>query len=83
MMAKTIKSCRLDQKQLDRIGKTLNYFGLGGSDTETIQVALNNLENVLQGNFTVNIIDVVNSIKQQNVTLGRFKKDVRQLKRHT
>ncbi len=77
------KSMRLDQDQLDRLGTVLNYFGLGKDDTATIKTALNNLENVLQGQFTMNLIDSINLVRANNKQLKTFKKDVSQLKRNT
>jgi hypothetical protein len=74
---------RLEQDQLDRIGRVLNYFGLGRDDTATVQTALNNLENVLQGQFSVNLMDSLalnaDSIKQ----IKKLKTDIKELKRIT
>lgn len=82
-MTKTIKTMRLEQDQLDRLGRVLNYFGLGHDDTATVQCSLNFLENVLQGQFTVNLIGAVELVKQNNAQISKVRKDIRNLKRNT
>jgi hypothetical protein len=82
-MAKQIVSMRLDVKKIERLSKILNYFGLGNNNTEVVEVALNNLENVLQGYFTVNLIDAIERIKEQNIQIMRLKKQIYNLKSNT
>lgn len=80
---KTIKSMRLDPAQLNRIGKVLNYFGLGRDDTATVQTALNHLENVLQGQFTVNLMDAISLNTDSAKQIKKLRKDLNELKRNT
>lgn len=80
---KVVKSMRLDQDQLNRLSRVLNYLGLGNDDTATVQTALNHLENVLQGDFLANIMDSVTLNAATFKQLQKVKKDISALKRHT
>lgn len=73
---------RLDRKQIERLLKILQYWGVSNG-TEVVRVALNRLENVIQGENIVNLIEAVQSIKKVNSEILKIKKDIQGLKRNT
>lgn len=77
-----MKTFRLDQEQLDRLSKTLLYLGVT-TETDVVKFALNHLENVLQGQFSENLIGALSLIKENNKQLKGFKQSIRELKRNT
>ena len=78
-----IKTMRLDQDQLNRLGEMLNFLGLGKDDTATTKTALNYLENVLQGDLMLNLISSIELVKDNNTQLSKVKRAINNLKRNT